>query len=73
MRALYLLARIYPLLGLALAVLIADMGLHFRRKNQDYQYYCWFWSGLLLFFILLWVIFRGDLHSDEWVKALFGE
>lgn len=73
MRSLYLIARLYPYVALPLALLIADIGRHFRRKKQDYQYYCWFWSGFLLFFIILWFVFRGDLNSDKWVRALIGE
>lgn len=72
MRAVYLIARLYPYWALPVAFLIAEMGRHFRRKGQDYQYYCWFWSGFLVFLIFLWIGFRGDLHSDDWVRAVFG-
>lgn len=71
MRLLYLFARLFPFFGICGAVVFFEAGRHFRRRGQDYQYYCWFWVVVLTVLTLVWFLMRGDLHSDRWVKLIF--
>lgn len=72
MRVLFLAARLFPFFGVCSAIIFTEMGRHFRRKKQDYQYYCWFWAAVSALMTLLWFVLRGDINSDEWVRTLFG-
>ena len=70
MYILYALVRFYPVWALPLALLIGEVGIHLRRRKSRLQNYCWFWVGFLGLTTLLWIVFRGDLNSDKWVRFL---
>lgn len=69
---LFLLVRTYPLWALALFFVFLELGWYLRRKKSKNQYYCWMAAFFLFVTTSCWVFFRGDLHSDTWVWALFG-
>jgi hypothetical protein len=70
MSFLFLLIKLYPLFGLAMAILCFDLTRTYRRKANS------IWLGFGIFTILFilsvvaWVYFRGDLHSQEWFNAI---
>ena len=70
MRFVYLFLRFFPILAVALSVVSMQFVVYYRRRaNKTYYFY----MGFIVFLILLsliWVVFRGDLHSDEWLRAL---
>jgi hypothetical protein len=71
MHFIFLLARIYPYWALPLAVLFYQLAIYFRRKNSGLQ---WVFFGAIAFCAVttgLWIVFRGDLRSDIWVRSLF--
>ena len=72
MHLIFLMARIYPFWAIPCSYLMFELGTFFRRRESPYRFL--FWGGLVLFSstVLLWGIYRGDLNSDIWVKALLG-
>jgi hypothetical protein len=54
------------------AILWFELGVAFRRKGRGIRFVFWgltFSSGLLA---AVWIYFRGDLYSDDWVRILLG-
>ncbi|OFZ21061.1 MAG: hypothetical protein A2X94_06945 [Bdellovibrionales bacterium GWB1_55_8] len=72
MRFLFTALRFFPYWAIPVAFILADLGLHFRRKNNRVFVPLWSASGLLVVLVLLWFVFRGDKNSDLWVRALIG-
>ena len=72
MHLVYMLMRFYPFWALSLAIVFVEIAWHFHRGRKPIQYS--FWAGALFFVVttLCWLIFRGDLHSDQWVRSMFG-
>lgn len=70
MHVLFALARFFPFWALPLGFVIAELGWFFRRRGSRLQYACFSGVGFLFVFFVLWVVFRGDLHSDQWVRRL---
>jgi hypothetical protein len=65
----FTLARIYPAWAVPIAFIFFELGIYYRRKNSRMQYYLWGLVVLQLLLLLLWIIFRGDIHSDQWIRA----
>jgi hypothetical protein len=72
MSFLYLLLKIYPIIGVALGVLCFDLSRSLKQKgNKGY-------IGLIIFSVFwflsatTWVVFRGDKNSDRWYRDVFG-
>ena len=72
MHLIFTLARLFPYWGLAVVLLSGQLGVFFRRKGSVLQWYCWANAGFYGFMILLWLVFRGDMNSDAWIKGFFG-
>jgi hypothetical protein len=70
MHHVYFLARIYPYWALPLAFVMGQLGLHFRRRKFKVQYSFWGMLVLLIVSSLIWIVFRGDLNADQWVRIL---
>jgi uncharacterized membrane protein len=70
MHVVFALARLYPFWAVPFAIVVAQLGLFFRRKARASQWSCWAVSFFLMLGVALWIAFRGDLHSDEWVRAI---
>jgi hypothetical protein len=68
----YLLARIYPYWALALGMVLFQLAVFFRRRQSSVQYSLLGAIGFLGLGILAWFYFRGDLHSDDWVRYMTG-
>jgi hypothetical protein len=71
MVVIFALARYFPLIGLLLGLTFLEAGRLFRRRGQKLQYSCFFMGVLLLGLAGVWIYFRGDTHSDQWVQRFF--
>jgi hypothetical protein len=70
MSGLFAAARLFPYWGLAAACTAIEVGLYFRRRRKRGKMAaCWAVSAIFLALIAMWLARRGDLHSDEWVRA----
>ncbi len=63
--------RIYPAWAVPTAFIFFELAIYYRRKNSKMQYYMGGLVGIQLLLLFLWLIFRGDIHSDYWVRAVF--
>lgn len=72
MRELFLAARFFPYWALPVTLILFELGRFFRRRQMGMQFVCFGTAGLLILLTLLWFVFRGDLHSDAWIRALVG-
>lgn len=73
MHAIYFLVRIYPYWAFALALALLQLAIYFRRRKKNIQYSFWAIIIYLLASSVTWIVLRGDLHSDQWVKSVFFE
>ncbi len=66
MGVVFLVLKVFPAFGGALAVLFFDFARNFRRKGNK------IWIGFLLLAVLMvaltvaWFLFRGDRNADLW-------
>jgi hypothetical protein len=72
MSFIFLLARIYPYWALALCMVLFQLFVFFRRRKASFQYTLAGLIALLGAGIVAWFVFRGDIHSDEWVRYVTG-
>ena len=73
MRFIYLLARTFPYWALAVAVVLFQLAVFFRRRQSKLQYSLGGIIGFLILGTIAWFVFRGDLYSDHWIRALAGD
>lgn len=71
MRVIFLLFRTYPLWGVTLALVFMQLAVFFTRRRSKTRFFFWGASIFLLLGVVAWIFFRGDLHSDTWVRTLF--
>jgi TctA family transporter len=72
MHLVYLLARVYPYLALAVSIVLVQLAIFFRRRKSSTQWTCLGVAGVLMLGVVAWFFFRGDLHSDDWVRYVTG-
>jgi hypothetical protein len=72
MHSIFTLMRLYPFWSVPLAAIFVQLGIYFRRRTSSLQWSCFGMAGLLVLTALIWIVGRGDLHSDQWVRAVFG-
>lgn len=70
MHLVFTLARIYPAWAVPTAFIFFELAIYYRRKNSKIQYYMGALVGIQVLLLLLWLLFRGDIHSDLWVRAI---
>lgn len=73
MHFLYELARYFPFWAIPIALILGEVGLFFRRRASVFQFPFFGMAGLIMLLTLIWFIGRGDLHSDKWVRGMFGK
>jgi len=69
--SLTLLMNLFPFWGAGLIIVCAELAIFFRRRKSNQWKAFVGAGGGIGFFILLWLIFRGDLHSAAWVESLY--
>ncbi len=72
MRLIFASVRLFPYFAFPIAIILAEVGRHYRRKHSPKQWTCWGVAFGLMLLTVLWVVFRGDVNSDHWVKAVIG-
>ena len=70
MHVYFSIARFYPYWAVPVALVIGEMAVFFRRRESGLQWPLFGLGGLILFIAILWFVFRGDIHSDDWLKAI---
>lgn len=61
--------RFFPYWALPLVLVFFETGVYFKRRLlKKRQLLCWAVSGGLILLIGVWFFYRGDLHSDRWVR-----
>ncbi len=59
----------YPFWALPAILLFVELARYFYRRNLGRALLFAFVAFLLTIALGLWIGFRGDLHSDEWVRT----
>ena len=72
MHTIFFIARLYPYIAIPLVLICIELSIFFRRQRNSAQYFFWIMSAFFLGSAFLWVGFRGDLNSDQWVRSLLG-
>lgn len=70
MHSLFTFARFYPAFAISIAIAFIQAGMYFQRRRTKARFYLF---GVAMFFIataILWLVLRGDLYSDQWVRSL---
>lgn len=68
MHFLYSLVQFLPYWAIPLVLISAELAIHFRRKKALAQWYCVAFGFLMIVLTILWFVYRGDIHSDAWVR-----
>lgn len=71
MHIVFALVRFFPFWGLMAALIFFEFGRSFRHKDSKLQYSFFFGSVLFFALVVCWFYFRGDVHSDTWVRFFF--
>ncbi|MBI4924390.1 MAG: hypothetical protein HY843_00580 [Bdellovibrio sp.] len=71
MHILFAAARFFPFWGFMFALIFFELGRFFRRKDSKLQYSCFLAAIVFLGFVGSWFYFRGDMHSDNWIRFFF--
>ncbi len=69
MHHVYFFMRIYPYWALPLALVMGQLGLHFRRRKFRMQYSFWAMIVFLVVTSVAWIAYRGDTQSEQWVRS----
>ena len=64
----YAALRFYPFWALPLAFLVGEIAWFYHRKKRRIQYLFWVISFLVGISGIIWVVFRGDRFSDQWIQ-----
>lgn len=66
--------RFFPYWALPLVLVFFETGVYFKRRNKKRRWAaCWAVMVLLFAGIGTWFAFRGDVHSDQWVKTALNQ
>ncbi|NDF14203.1 hypothetical protein EB061_02630 [bacterium] len=68
MSLLFLLIKVYPAFGLVLGLLFFDLARTLKRGANKAWIGVIGLSGLCFATAVLWVMFRGDRHADQWYR-----
>lgn len=71
MHLVYLLVRTYPYWAVPIAIVFGQLAIHYMRQLNPIRFLFWMITAALVFLAFAWIFFRGDLHSDEWVRSFF--
>lgn len=71
MHVIFSVVKFYPILAIGSSMALLQLGLHFKRRSSNWQYFCLAAIIILLGGVVVWSIYRGDLNSDDWVRNFF--
>jgi hypothetical protein len=69
MHWLYMAARFYPFLGLALMGVFIQFGVFYRRKGSKMSWLHWALALAMLGSVVAWIVLEGYRYSDQWVRS----
>ena len=73
MNLVYLAVRIFPFWAIPLGVALVPAIIHYKRRKKMRMFFIWGASTAVLFLLsITWVVMRGDLHAEAWVRAWLG-
>jgi len=72
MHSVFAAARFFPWWALPSGFVLVEMGVYFRRRKSNVQFHFFAVASALIILSLCWFVFRGDLHSDAWVRTVTG-
>lgn len=70
MHVAFAMLRYFPLWALPMAFVSGELGVALKRRGYGVAYALLGGSIVLVVFSILWLIFRGDLNSDKWVRMV---
>lgn len=70
MNFLYTALRIYPYWAIPLAFIFFEIGIVLKRRHIKKAWIPMVLAVAIGITCLVWIFYRGDLHSDRWIKAL---
>ncbi|MCM2277282.1 MAG: hypothetical protein NDJ89_04345 [Oligoflexia bacterium] len=73
MHFVFLLARTFPWWAVPMALVFGQLTVFFWRRRSPLRFPAAMVSVGLVVGAVLWIVYRGDLHSDRWVRALLLE
>ena len=73
MHSVFVFVHFYPVLAIPAALGALQVAIHFKRKNQRTPMVLLLLAAAFCVLTSVgWMIFRGDLHSEAWIRALIG-
>lgn len=69
MYLIFLFVRVFPFFAFGACVPLVQLARFYRNRNSKIQWLFWLFALVSFAAGAAWVWGRGDLHSDEWVKA----
>ena len=74
MSFIFSMVRFFPYWALPIVLVLGETALFAKRRNRTkLMYGCIAFVLIFVLVIVAWFFFRGDLHSDDWVKGFIGE
>jgi uncharacterized membrane protein YfcA len=73
MNIIYALVRLFPFWAIPGCFILFQLGNHLRRKGDKLFRMLWGLIAIFIALLVLWFVFRGDLHSDHWVRTVLGD
>lgn len=64
--------RMFPYWAIPVMIFSLEMCRYFHRRLSPFKWFFGFVSVVLALLVGVWFAFRGDLHSDEWVRGWLG-
>jgi hypothetical protein len=72
MLAFGLMLKTFPFWAVPLAIILFEVGFFYKRRRSDAKVVFFGASGFLICLALAWLVLRGDLHAEAWVRAMQG-
>ena len=67
-----LMLKTFPFWAVPLAFILFEVGFFYKRRKSEARVVFFGASGFLVVLALTWVVMRGDLHAEAWVRAMQG-
>lgn len=70
MHLIFLAVRTFPFWAVPVAIVFGQLGVYFWRRRSGLRFVFFGCAASLVIGAIAWIVFRGDLHSDAWVRAV---